>query len=425
MAEPNKKLQCVYTIVNRDSVVAAMANGGSGTFLENKSWTSARAHWLQSVEADQPYLLLLGDAATTRGVEWVARIAEIEPAGPGSTQVAFEGLRPLADVMPLSRLRKSSDGKPLSASYIRPYVPCWISGQSSSSVLDALASAESSAQDVAGAALLGKTQADYAAVLRIIEPKLTAAQRAMLLGHAQAPDHALDMQSIAELGGYASFRNANAQYGRLGRWVADQFGISGLVNQTSALAEGHEDGPDGEFQWVLREPLVAALEQLGWISVGSSDELSDLTRRVAAEEIDADPGCLDIPATTRTALVEARIGQGVYRAGLMALWESQCALTGCVLPQVLVASHAKPWRLSSNKERLDAYNGLLLAAHVDRLFDSGLISFNDDGHMLAKPEVTDSVLASLGLTPASRLRFVKARHRPYLRQHRLHHGFTR
>ena len=39
----------------------------------------------------------------------------------------------------------------------------------------------------------------------------------------------------------------------------------------------------------------------------------------------------------------------------------------------LVASHTKPWRDSTNEERLDGENGLLLTPTIDHLFDKGFI----------------------------------------------------
>ena len=89
----------------------------------------------------------------------------------------------------------------------------------------------------------------------------------------------------------------------------------------------------------------------------------------------------DVPETMRVALGLARIGQGRFRANVMSLWGhgEQCALTGLALPELLVASHIKPWRESSNVERLDKWNGLLLAAHVDKLFDRYLMTFERRG----------------------------------------------
>src|ERR1700730_15635390 len=41
------------------------------------------------------------------------------------------------------------------------------------------------------------------------------------------------------------------------------------------------------------------------------------------------------------------------------------------------------------QERLDPENGILLAAHIDALFDRGLITFLDDGAMLISKRVSD------------------------------------
>lgn len=82
-------------------------------------------------------------------------------------------------------------------------------------------------------------------------------------------------------------------------------------------------------------------------------------------------------ATQREALIQARIGQGRFRAEVTQLWGKGevCTLTGINLPELLIASHIKPWRESSDSERLDPANGLLLAAHADKLFDRHLLSF--------------------------------------------------
>jgi len=94
-----------------------------------------------------------------------------------------------------------------------------------------------------------------------------------------------------------------------------------------------------------------------------------------------------LSATTRKALVDARRGQGKFRRDLEHLWDNACAVTGCSVRAVLRASHVKSWHSSSNVERLDLHNGLLLAAHLDALFDAGLITFNDDGSMLVSDRI--------------------------------------
>ena len=123
--------------------------------------------------------------------------------------------------------------------------------------------------------------------------------------------------------------------------------------------------------------------------------------------------------TEQTRLAKARVGQGRYRAEVMAFWGGQCALTGASLPELLVASHIRPWASCNDAERLDSFNGLLLVAHMDALFDSFLMSFDDTGTMLLSARLTakDRSIVGLGLK-LPRLR-PHARHVPYLGHHRL------
>lgn len=107
-----------------------------------------------------------------------------------------------------------------------------------------------------------------------------------------------------------------------------------------------------------------------------------------------DPG---LDATQKRQLVTARRGQGQFRENVRAM-EPACRVTGLANPWLLVASHIKPWRACSTaRERLDGANGLLLAPHVDLLFDRGFISFGDEGAVMVSPRVPADDLARLGL----------------------------
>jgi putative restriction endonuclease len=87
-------------------------------------------------------------------------------------------------------------------------------------------------------------------------------------------------------------------------------------------------------------------------------------------------------ATTKEALANARIGQGAFRAKVLANWASQCCVTCSTTLDAIRASHIKPWRHSNNDERLDPNNGLPLIATLDALFDAGLITFGPTGELL-------------------------------------------
>lgn len=133
-------------------------------------------------------------------------------------------------------------------------------------------------------------------------------------------------------------------------------------------------------------------------------------------------GDLAVDATTRRQLVDARIGQGGYRRKLERRWKQRCAVTGCDVPQALRASHIKPWRRSSNAERLDPANGLLLVATLDALFDRHLISFNEQGEMLVSGRLSDGQKKALGV-PRPLSRKPDAKEGSYLAEHRRSGGF--
>jgi hypothetical protein len=121
--------------------------------------------------------------------------------------------------------------------------------------------------------------------------------------------------------------------------------------------------------------------------------------------------------TFRMALVQARLGQGRFRSDLIERWNGACAVTKCAVLDVLRASHIKPWRTSSNRERLDPANGLLLSANIDALFDAGLITFTYDGRMLVSKLVPASEKKRLGL-PRNLVRPLNQKEKRYLTQHR-------
>lgn len=135
--------------------------------------------------------------------------------------------------------------------------------------------------------------------------------------------------------------------------------------------------------------------------------------------------------TEREILAKARIGQGKFRADLVAAWNKGevCALTGAAIPELLIASHIKPWRESTNAERLDPMNGLLLAAHADRLFDRFLLSFekNHRGFVSVLHPRIRSLVSGLGIRQGmelntSHLGFsAEQRFEAYMRDHLKRH----
>jgi predicted restriction endonuclease len=129
-----------------------------------------------------------------------------------------------------------------------------------------------------------------------------------------------------------------------------------------------------------------------------------------------------LPRTTEAErLIIQRVGQNVFRDALLAYWGGRCAITGVAEPRLLRASHIKPWAMcESDAERLDVYNGLLLAAHLDAAFDAGLISFTDKGAILFSFQFAQEDRDALGIHNQLALRRVGGGHLPNLAWHRKH-----
>jgi putative restriction endonuclease len=125
----------------------------------------------------------------------------------------------------------------------------------------------------------------------------------------------------------------------------------------------------------------------------------------------------EVSTTEREATVRQRVGQNLFREGLLALWGSRCAITGLDAPELLRASHAKPWADSSDIERLDVFNGLLLAAHWDAAFDSGLITISTSGKVVPSAALSDATIEILRLSADLCIR-LQPQHEPYLVWHR-------
>jgi putative restriction endonuclease len=77
--------------------------------------------------------------------------------------------------------------------------------------------------------------------------------------------------------------------------------------------------------------------------------------------------------------------------------ERRCRITGVDNPIHLVASHCKPWRDSTNEERLNGENGLLLTPSIDHLFDRGFIGFEDSGGLVISPVAHLPSLQRMGI----------------------------
>ena len=125
----------------------------------------------------------------------------------------------------------------------------------------------------------------------------------------------------------------------------------------------------------------------------------------------------DIDVTGRYRLVMSRVGQGQYRKNLEQ-HEIGCRITKITDGRFLTASHIKPWSKSTDFEKLDGSNGLLLSPHVDRLFDRGYISFEDDGALILSPSLPSDVILAWDLLAGLEKRPLTKKQAFYMEYHR-------
>ena len=124
----------------------------------------------------------------------------------------------------------------------------------------------------------------------------------------------------------------------------------------------------------------------------SGDDL-DIWEHRLEERVTAD---ISVTDTEREAIIRARRGQGLFKQRVMEI-EARCRITGVNNPIHLVASHCKPWRDSTNEERLDGENGPLLTPSIDHLFDRGFIGFENSGNLIISPVAHRPSLERMGI----------------------------
>jgi putative restriction endonuclease len=216
-----------------------------------------------------------------------------------------------------------------------------------------------------------------------------------------------------------------------GTW--QRLGISGIPGSVWVRQEGGGALLASATAGILSELELPAVETpvpgdaAGAVVCGSPGALFRALRKVRLLLIQSPPlpekeleqRLAAISTTETLAIVRQRIGQHLFREALLEYWDGRCAITGLAVPELLRASHAKPWKNATDTERLDVHNGLLLAVHLDALFDRGLLAFADDGTALLSPQLSSDACATLGMEAGvPPLRRVAVAHLPYLQYHR-------
>lgn len=147
---------------------------------------------------------------------------------------------------------------------------------------------------------------------------------------------------------------------------------------------------------------------------GKKSPVSALPQQFHAVEKDTDP----LQGDTRDAVVKARVNQSVFRERLLERYR-KCCLCGVSNPDLLTASHIKPWADSGPLEKIDVDNGFLFCPNHDRLFDQGLISFEDSGAILLSEKLSPYDRLFTNVAEGQKIHLTDG-NKPYLSYHREH-----
>lgn len=194
--------------------------------------------------------------------------------------------------------------------------------------------------------------------------------------------------------------------------------IAPLLPEKYSPLQSNGNGNQSLYLTKINAELGKLLMRLvGNTDTNFTDELNDVENEVEEMEKEEDINHSKLPRTQREQLIQARLGQGLFRLNVEGI-ESKCRVTGLADKRVLIASHIKPWRDASNAERLDGYNGFLLSPHVDKLFDKGWISFSDEGRLLVADRDIRSILTIWAIDEYRGVGNFSKHQKKYLEYHR-------
>ena len=134
-----------------------------------------------------------------------------------------------------------------------------------------------------------------------------------------------------------------------------------------------------------------------WESMFSESE-TKMARLKGISDRPEDSPELIIEGETRESIVKTRVNQTLFRKMILSSYDGKCCITGIKNPELLLASHIKPWSRDS-KNRMNPMNGLCLNALHDRAFDKGLITIDDDYKVLVTKKIRHELLLKYDKAP--------------------------
>jgi hypothetical protein len=145
---------------------------------------------------------------------------------------------------------------------------------------------------------------------------------------------------------------------------------------------------DGSEQWVMKRETREALRRLGWFGEGPATEYPEHADGEGDQEADFEE------RAERFALVKVRTEQAAFRNAVFADCGGCCVISGNAVPQALEAAHlrGRSWHEGHNA----ASDGVLLRRDLHALYDSSLMSIEEDGRVVFHPDVEPYYLDYVG-----------------------------
>lgn len=139
-----------------------------------------------------------------------------------------------------------------------------------------------------------------------------------------------------------------------------------------------------DFENILKinESLSDEVEIINYSSNEEVQNLSDIRTRYHNQ---------DYRVTNQEATIKVRgAAQRTFSNAVRDNYRNKCSITGIKTRELLVASHIIPWAADEDN-RLNPANGILLSNLIDKAFDKGYISFDDEYKLMISSKAEEDL----------------------------------
>jgi hypothetical protein len=404
--------------------IASIESINNGQIVENRPWVAIKNKFEQ-LTPNSKLVLLLENASDFNGIEWAAQIDNIIITNK-TTTIQFSNLIRLDKPFKKGNLIKSNNQEKLAPNYRRSYVPC----QLPKSIAQELQSLQSKVLPKYFLMTWNPSKWPYKDLMKFIQEfDKTGISKInwLIAAHTQV-----------KIGDQAIFF-------KQGKGLRGIFGRGTVVGNPWADPSSLNKNGDPQYRVEVRfdelydpnpEPIIPfdlLFESTIWNSQSSgisipeqqAKSIDSLWKEISPSFYSKHHELIKnenqnqqfSERTTRLAYLLTRTTQTKFRNKLIKKW-GKCMVTGFMNPKVLVASHIVPWSLANKFERQDVFNGLLLVAHLDKLFDAYLISFDKTGNILISQKLSIEDQKILGVSNSMRLTNIPFELEKYMVKHR-------